>query len=64
MKIGFLVLAAFLFFGAYRYGFHPYRIKAEFPEHPAGHSPTFLLRGLGMLMALVGVLFVYMFFRS
>jgi hypothetical protein len=25
-------------YGGYRYAVHPDRIKAEFPEHPIGHS--------------------------
>ena len=39
---GFLFLAGMFFFGFYRYGLHPERIKAEFPEHPVGNSPLFL----------------------
>ena len=61
---GFLILAALLFFGAFRYGIHPERIKAENPEHPIGNSPLAMIRVLGLLMVVLGALLVYAFCRS
>ena len=63
-NLGFLALAAVFLFGAYRYVIQPSRIKEEFPGHPVGDSPVLLIRSLGVIMAVAGVLFVYLFFKS
>ena len=61
---GFLFLAALFFFGAFRYGLHLDRVKAEWPEHPIGNSPLGMVRALGVLMAVLGALLLLAFYRS
>jgi hypothetical protein len=63
-NIGFLALALLFLYGGYRYVVHTDRVKADSPEHPVGSSPIFLLRALGVIMALCGGLFVYLFFKA
>lgn len=59
----FLLLAAFLLFGEYRYTIQPRVIKSEFPSHPVGHSPVLVLRLFGLLLLGAAILFVVMFVR-
>ena len=63
-NLGFLFLAALFFFGAFRYILHADRMKAEFPDHPIGHSPILMVRAFGVVMAVLGALLVYAFYRS
>ncbi|MGA8089213.1 MAG: hypothetical protein WCA10_18210 [Terracidiphilus sp.] len=63
-NLGFLLLAALFFFGAFRYTLRPDRMKAEFSDHPIGHSPILMVRALGVVMAVLGVLLVYALYRS
>jgi len=57
---GYLAMASFLFFGAYRCVIQTNAIRHDFPEHFIGKLPVWLTKAIGAAFAASGFYFVYL----
>ena len=59
-SVGFVAMALFLFYGAYRYALQTYLVRQDFPQHIVCKGPVWLTRTIGFAFAACGFYFVYL----
>jgi hypothetical protein len=57
---GYLAMAVFLFYGAYRYVIQARLVRQDFPEHFVSKVPLWVTTAIGLAFAACGFYFVYL----
>jgi len=59
-SFGYLAMAVFLFYGAYRYVVQTRSVRQDFPEHVVSKVPLWVMKAIGLAFAVCGLYFVYL----
>lgn len=57
---GYLAMAGFLFYAAYRYVIQTRSVRQDFPKHIVSKAPIRVTRAIGLAFAACGFYFVYL----